>query len=549
MLKTHMLARRWAAHRVLVLAFFIAASAAAWPPLLSSPVSSSAWTIVKGDTAAWKIAAAHLDCTVSESGPHWILSETPLAGDWVIEANLGPAFGEGEGLVFSAARDLSYGYLLRLGVTTYLYKISDSSLKPVTRWSLGYGTLNGVHSVQVLKKGATYRFSVDGRVLNTISNPGWEKVPDAAEEPDGGFWGFAFATKGTHTASSITGFTLPRAELFTDNPVLQPGRKDSWDQLTVFPAAVWKELEEFYLFYAGDYKPFPPGVYTEILHRIGVATSTDLHQWSKSPQNPVLGPPLKGDTVAFFDLSPSYRHATLQGGGGLVQLPNGHYGLTFNVGGDHQWLGIWLAESPSLLGQFRKAQKGRVLTLGGAEDFDGEHIHLHGAIKRPDGSYAILYTGFNAKYPKGRVGDRGGLATSSDMVHWTKYPGNPIFAMGETGSWDDYHVRPNTVARVGDWYYMFYEGAHPDNRWSFWPDQVGMARSKDLIHWERYPYNPILPLPAGKHFGNIANIQPAAVVSDGSLHVFYGCLDASRSFFAVCGATIPAQLLESWGSQ
>ena len=80
---------------------------------------------------------------------------------------------------------------------------------------------------------------------------------------------------------------------------------------------------------------------------------------------------------------------------------------------------------------------------------------------------------------------------------WTKYAGNPVFPLGENGAWDDNHVRPKGFIKYGNYYYMCNEGAHYAEHVELWFDQVGMARSKDLIHWERYPYNPIIPIDAG----------------------------------------------------
>ena len=515
-------------------------------PAPKSPDTSLSWKVVRGDDAAWKISADQLECNVTSPGPHWVISSSPVYGDYVIEANIGPAFEKGEGIFFSATPDLSSGYLFTPGVSTHLYKFSGSELKLVTTWPLGYGTRSGVHKIHILKKGATYSIAMEGRVLNTLTSPGWDDTSRPPNEPDGGYWGFAFEAHTKHMVSGMKALHLPAAELFPNNPVVAQGPKGAWDQLDVFPGAALKDGGKTLLYYAADYKPYPPGVYTETLHRIGVATSSDLRDWSKYEGNPILGPPLEGDLMKFFDL-PSSDSATLQSGGGLVRLPNGHYALTINVLSNLQWRGVWLTESASPLGPFRKVGRDPVLTLGAPGAFDGEHIHLHGVIQKPNGTYAMLYTGFNSAIARGKPGDRGGLATSKDMVHWTKYSGNPVFAPNEQlGTWDDLHVRPKTVVRLKDWYYMFYEGAHYDNR-DRWPDQVGMARSKDLIHWERYPYNPIIPATTASHFGNYANIQPAALVSDDSLYVFYGCLEALHPF-GICGASIPPQVLDGWGT-
>ena len=525
--------------------------AMASPSLIGNDKPTESWTVARGDKAAWKISHDRLECTVTQPGPHWIVSNSPIDGDYVIEASIGPTSANGAGVLFSATTDLSYGYLLAIDKTTRLYRVVGSELKLVTSWPVSGDTPNA-HAVRIVKKGTTYRIEVGGKVLNTITNPGGDRTATPPpQEPDGGRWGFAFNDKGTYTVTGIHGFGIPRARFLSSNPVVEVGPKGSWDQSSeAFAGAVMQYKDNFYLYYDADYGPPPNGIQEEPLHRIGVAISSDLQTWKKYENNPILGPPVEGDLMKFFDLGPSYVHATMQLGGGVVHLPNGDFGLTFNVlgwNGKGQWFGVWLAESASPLGPFHKVQPGPILTFGGPHDFDGTTMHLHGAYQLPDGTYAVLYTGYNSKIATGKPGDRGGLATSNDMIRWTKYAGNPVFVPAEKGSWDDEHVRPKTFVKLNDWYYMFYEGAHfSQGGWPEWPDQVGLARSHDLIHWERYPYNPLISTTTVGHSGDVAQIQPAAMVSDGKLYVFYGCLNSGKPF-ATCGAEIPSQLLEDWG--
>jgi predicted GH43/DUF377 family glycosyl hydrolase len=51
-----------------------------------------------------------------------------------------------------------------------------------------------------------------------------------------------------------------------------------------------------------------------------------------------------------------------------------------------------------------------------------------------------------------------GLATSTDLVHWTKYAGNPIFKRGDQGQWDEGAIWFTTVEKINGRYYMWYEG-------------------------------------------------------------------------------------------
>ena len=71
------------------------------------------------------------------------------------------------------------------------------------------------------------------------------------------------------------------------------------------------------------------------------------------------------------------------------------------------------------------------------------------------GLYYMMYCGSdqNKDYPF-----NAGLATSTDLVHWTKYPRNPVFSRGEAGAWDEGAIWFTTVEKMNGLYYMWYEG-------------------------------------------------------------------------------------------
>ena len=52
-------------------------------------------------------------------------------------------------------------------------------------------------------------------------------------------------------------------------------------------------------------------------------------------------------------------------------------------------------------------------------------------------------------------------------------------------AWDGGHRRPRSLSRVGDWWYLYFEGAAEDERettnTTCFRDAVGLARSRDLI--------------------------------------------------------------------
>jgi hypothetical protein len=86
-------------------------------------------------------------------------------------------------------------------------------------------------------------------------------------------------------------------------------------------------------------------------------------------------------------------------------------------------------------------------------------------------------------------GDRGvWLATSKDLKVWTNASDEPILKMGPE-LYDKYAVAFDQVFKRDGVFYAFYH-ANAHQPWKDWTTCV--ARSKDLVHWEKYPGNPIL---------------------------------------------------------
>ncbi|MCL5995161.1 MAG: hypothetical protein M1546_03795 [Chloroflexi bacterium] len=79
------------------------------------------------------------------------------------------------------------------------------------------------------------------------------------------------------------------------------------------------------------------------------------------------------------------------------------------------------------------------------------------------------------------------LAVSDNGLDFAPVQEKPVF-VGQPGSWDVLSITTARLSRDGDWFYMLYGGsAYPADE----PDYFGLARSRDLIHWERHPGNPV----------------------------------------------------------
>lgn len=79
---------------------------------------------------------------------------------------------------------------------------------------------------------------------------------------------------------------------YASNPILSPGPSGSWDSQNIYGVDVLLVGQTYYMWYAGSGP--------DLVHRIGLATSTDGVVWTKHPANPVLnlGSPGRWDAAS-----------------------------------------------------------------------------------------------------------------------------------------------------------------------------------------------------------------------------------------------------------
>ncbi|MGQ9634401.1 MAG: hypothetical protein ACUVXB_09160 [Bryobacteraceae bacterium] len=204
------------------------------------------------------------------------------------------------------------------------------------------------------------------------------------------------------------------------------------------------------------------------------------------------------------------------------------------------------------LPQFRwKILDSPVLPLGKPGDWDGVDV-LNPSVILHEGVYYNLYSGFDGKLW------HTGLATSPDGLHWMRrgrvlsptsgawdgdyiaangsalfavgeflywYQGgrlpaiglarskdaihwskhrDPVLAPGPRGSWDERGVADPYVVRFGEWFYLYYLGQDRARR-----QRLGVARSRDGVRWEKLRSNPILELGEPGAFDEAGLGEPA----------------------------------------
>ena len=95
------------------------------------------------------------------------------------------------------------------------------------------------------------------------------------------------------------------------------------------------------------------------------------------------------------------------------------------------------------------------------------------------------------------------LATSKDMKVWTNVQDEPVLAPGPS-DYDKDLIALNQIIRHEDRYYAYYHGSAKEGpnkgKWS-----TNVATSTDLIHWEKYPNNPLLPIEDNKSSGIVVH--------------------------------------------
>jgi len=128
-----------------------------------------------------------------------------------------------------------------------------------------------------------------------------------------------------------------------------------------------------------------------------------------------------------------------------------------------------------------------ILDIGGAGSLDQTHAYNPNVVHDPGSgklSGAEDYKMYYAMHDGTSV--RTGLATSPDGYIWTKYAGNPVLNLGAGGSWDQTHVIPSSILKVGTVYHLYYHG-YDGSMW-----RIGQATSDDGKTWARDPNNPLL---------------------------------------------------------
>lgn len=258
--------------------------------------------------------------------------------------------------------------------------------------------------------------------------------------------------------SSSTETDFPKALVdFQPNPdrvvFSGTGQSNDWDQ----------KIRErgFILFEEGQYKMWYTG-YNRSLDskmKLGYATSSDGIEWKRYSDQPIYDTRWTEDMFVLKENGKYYMFA--EGEGDVAHLLTSHDGIQWTSEGD---LIIYSTTGEKIVPPYGTP-----------------------TIWIENGTWYLFYE----KIDMGIW-----LATSSDLIHWNNVQDEPVLSLGPE-PYDQAAVAANQVVKHEGYYYMYYH-ATDNEEWIkpksskpvIWTSNI--ARSKDLIHWEKYKGNPII---------------------------------------------------------
>jgi beta-1,2-mannobiose phosphorylase / 1,2-beta-oligomannan phosphorylase len=257
--------------------------------------------------------------------------------------------------------------------------------------------------------------------------------------------------KQQRSAKSVSNIDFPKVMVefvpYEHNPIFSGTNIETWD----------KHIRErgFILFENGIYKMWYTGYIggDNDPKSLGYATSPDGIKWTKYPKNPIYSERWTEDTFVMKDGGKYYMFA--EGKDDIAHWLTSDDGISWRDQGD-------------LL----------ILTTKGDT--------IHGPYGTP--SVVIENGKWNLFYEIND--DAVWLAASTDHKTWKNVQDEPVLKRGPE-AYDAGAVASNQVVKFKGKYYMYYHGsAGAMGTTSSWTSNVAM--SADLVHWVKYPKNPIV---------------------------------------------------------
>ncbi len=133
-------------------------------------------------------------------------------------------------------------------------------------------------------------------------------------------------------------------------------------------------------------------------------------------------------------------------------------------------------------------------------------------VMKHDGKYWMFYNAHGSRDNCEQIG----LATSSDLIHWTEHPDNPLLRKGDPAKdRDNVIIADPWIMKSAHGYQMFYfafDGKHA---------RECLATSNDLLHWKKWSGNPVMDVGPPGTYDSLHCHKPCIVKAGGVYYHFY----------------------------
>ena len=181
---------------------------------------------------------------------------------------------------------------------------------------------------------------------------------------------------------------------------------------------------------------------------------------------------------------------------------------------------------------YRAQDKHGTSRLGYAESSDGVHFtsrpepvlspetdyEKNGGVEDPrlvrmGDTYYLTYTGYNKKEAQLC------LASSRDLIHWDR---KGVILPAYRGHWNVGWTKSGAIVpeKIDGKYWMYFLGTSADKT-----DQMGLAYSTDLIHWDEATNAPVLPRRPGQFDSRVVEPGPPPILTAQGIVLLYNAAD------------------------
>lgn len=235
---------------------------------------------------------------------------------------------------------------------------------------------------------------------------------------------------------------------YEGNPVFEAAGPGHWDEQIRERGWILKEDDGYHLWYTGYSQ-------ADGVMKLGYATSPDGIAWTRHPGNPV------------------YTETWVED---MMVVKRGGTYYMFAEGRNDE------AQLLSSTDRVRWTRQGKLdIRKANGDPLEPGPYGTPAAFYE-DGAWYLLY----------ERNDEGiWVATSRDLRTWTNVQDDPVIKRGPE-PYDVTMVALNQVIKHDGRYYAYYHATAPENGSDRWT--MNVAVSPDLLRWEKYAGNPILPV-------------------------------------------------------